>query len=131
MFIVLLLVIFFVSVLVCFGLARVFRKPVQNILQRLIPEDLYAAWTKYLIFALYVVGLSSGGRVWDLQKYITPRGDNGAVLELTQDRWILEVYSSIIGTLQGVAWMLLVFFLFALVSYVIVKGQELRRQPKV
>lgn len=131
MFVVLLAVSFVVSAVVCYGLARVFRKPVQNILQRLIPEDIYTAWTKYLIFALYVVGLSSGVRVWDLQKYITPRVDNGAVLELTQDRWILEVYSSIIGTLQGVAWMLLVFFVFALVSYVIVRGQELRRQPKM
>jgi len=46
------------------------------------------------------------------------------VLELTQDRWILEVYGTIIGTLQSIAWMLLLFFLFALIAYVIVKGME-------
>jgi hypothetical protein len=32
------------------------------------------------------------------------------VLELTQERWILEVYRTIIETLQGIAWALLLFF---------------------
>jgi hypothetical protein len=31
------------------------------------------------------------------------------------------------GTLQSVAWMLLVFFLFALIAYVVVRGLEARR----
>ena len=130
MFLLLLLVSFLISVLVCMILAAVFRKPLTGILQRLIPEEIHASWTKYLLFALYVVGISGGVRVWDLQKYITPRTDAGTVVELTRDRWVLEVYSSIIGTLQSVAWMLLVFFLFALIAYVIVKGQESRRQGK-
>jgi hypothetical protein len=130
MFLLLLLVSFLISAFVCFILAGVFRKPVTVILQRLIPEEIHVSWTKYLVFAIYVVGLSGGVRVWDLQKYITPRTDSGTVVELTRDRWILEVYSSVIGTLQSVAWMLLVFFLFALIAYVIVKGQEARRQAK-
>ena len=130
MFLLLLLVSFLISAFVCFILAGVFRKPVTVILQRLIPEEIHVSWTKYLIFAIYVVGLSGGVRVWDLQKYITPRTESGTVVELTRDRWILEVYSSVIGTLQSVAWMLLVFFLFALIAYVIVKGQEARRQTK-
>jgi hypothetical protein len=32
------------------------------------------------------------------------------------------------GTLQGVAWMLLVFFIFALIAYVIVRAFELKRK---
>ena len=39
----------------------------------------------------------------------------------------LEVYKTVIGALQSVAWMLLIFFLFALVAYVVVRGFELRR----
>jgi hypothetical protein len=35
------------------------------------------------------------------------------------DRWVLEVYRPVIGTLQSVAWMLLVFFLLALLAYVV------------
>jgi hypothetical protein len=40
---------------------------------------------------------------------------------------VIEVYKTLIGTLQSVAWMLLVFFLFALLAYVVVRGFELRR----
>ncbi|HLF20403.1 MAG TPA: hypothetical protein VI704_06405 [Bacteroidota bacterium] len=130
MFILLLVVSLVISAAVCFLIASVFRKPIGNILQRLITEDVYTAWAKYLTFAVYVVGISGGVRVWDLQKYITPKTEGGTVLELTQDRWILEVYWTIIGTLQSIAWMLLVFFLFALIAYVIVKGQELKQQKK-
>jgi len=46
---------------------------------------------------------------------------------LTSDRWVVEIYKTIIGTLQSVAWMLLIFFLFALVAYVVLRGFELRR----
>lgn len=130
MFLLLLLVSFIIAVTVCFVIARVFRKPVVSILQRLISEEVYTAWSKYLTFATYVVGISGGVRVWDLEKYITPNKEGEKILELTQDRWMLEIYWTIIGTLQSIAWMLLVFFLFALVAYVIVKGQEIKRQPK-
>ena len=130
MFVLLLIVNLVVSVIVCALLAQAFKKPLTGILQRLIAEDIHAAWKKYLTFALYVVGISGGVRVWDLEKYITPKKEGAAVLELTSDRWVLELYWTIIGTLQSVAWMLLVFFLFALIAYVIVKGQELKRQPQ-
>lgn len=40
---------------------------------------------------------------------------------------MLEVYRTIIETLQGIAWMLLVFFVVALVAYVIVRLSELKR----
>ena len=39
---------------------------------------------------------------------------------------MLEVYRTVIGTLQGIAWLLLVFFVFALVGFVIVRLAELR-----
>jgi hypothetical protein len=46
---------------------------------------------------------------------------------LDADRWTLEVYRTIIGTLQSIAWMLLVFFVAALIAYVVMRGFELRR----
>jgi hypothetical protein len=124
----LLAVTFLISALTCFLLARVFRKPVQRILQRLIGEEIHTAWSSYLTFALYVVGISGGVRVWDIERYITPQGDSKTVLELTNDRWILEVYRTLLGTMQSVAWMLLVFFLVALLAFVVVKGRELKKQ---
>lgn len=35
-------------------------------------------------------------------------------------------YRTVIGTLQSIAWLLLVFFVFALLAYVIMRGMELR-----
>ena len=130
MFITLLVVNFIVAFVVCLVIAAIFRTPIANILHRLVAEDIYTAWSKYITFAIYVVGISGGVRVWDLEKYITPRAESGVVLELNRDRWVLEIYRTVIGTLQSNAWMLLVFFLFALIAYVIVKGLELRRQAK-
>ncbi len=122
MFLTLLIVTFLISVLVAFIVASLFKKPISKILNRIIDEDISQAWLRYLMFALYVVGVSSGVRVWDLEKYITAPAKEGAeIVALNMDRWILEVYRTIIGTLQGVAWTLLVFFLFALVAYVIVR----------
>ena len=87
-----------------------------------------AAWNRYLGFAVVIVGVSGGVRVWSLEKYITARTEGGEPIVLNADRWILEVYGTLIGALQSVAWVLLVFFLFALIAYVIMRGFEWRRQ---
>ncbi|MEW6382061.1 MAG: hypothetical protein AB1611_21000 [bacterium] len=129
MFVTLLAVTFFIALLVSFIVARMFTGPVDNILRRIIAEEIRGAWLKYLKFAIYVVGISSGVRIWELEKYITPPqyAKNPRIVELTTDRWILEVYRTVIETLQGIAWMLLVFFAFALIAYVIVRIFESRK----
>ena len=113
--------------IICAIVALIFKKPVSKIMQRLVTDDIYAAWTKYITFAIYVVGISGGVRIWDLEKYINPSGKDNIILELTQDRWMLEVYHTVIATLQSIAWMMLVFFLFALIAYVIVRGFEMKK----
>jgi len=130
MFITLLIVNFLLAFLVCLIIATIFRNPISKIMQRLISEEIFNAWSKYITFAIYVVGISGGVRIWDLEKYITPQIKDGTILLLTPERWILELYRTIIGTLQSIAWMLLLFFIFALIAYVIVKGLELRKQSK-
>jgi len=130
MFILLLFVNFVVALGVCYLIAKFFRKPIDKILERLVSEDIYKMWSRYIIFAIYVVGISGGVRVWDLEKYITPQTEDGVALALTGERWILEVYRTIIGTLQANAWMLLLFFIFALIAFVIVKGLELKSKKR-
>ncbi|MHB9029349.1 MAG: hypothetical protein ACYC9O_11330 [Candidatus Latescibacterota bacterium] len=130
MFIALLAANFAVAFLVSFIVARIFRDSITRIMQRLVTEDIYNAWSRYIIFAIYVVGISGGVRIWNMEQYITRNAPDDRVLELTAERWILEIYRTVIGTLQSDAWMLLLFFVFALIAYVIVKGLELRRQPK-
>lgn len=127
MFITLLVVTFLIALAVSFVVVRMFTAPVENILDRIISDEISIEWLKYLKFAIYVVGISSGVRIWDLEKYITPQQfENAQIIELTMDRWILEVYRTIISTLQGIAWLLLVFFIFALIAYVIVRIFEAR-----
>lgn len=128
MFITLLAVTFVISLVVASIVTAIFGKPVDGILKRIISDEISQAWLKYLKFAIYVVGVSSGVRIWELEKYITPRTFGGQeVIALTTDRWVLEVYRTIIESLQGIAWLLLVFFVFALIAFVIVRIFEMRR----
>jgi hypothetical protein len=130
MFLTLLLVTFLLALLVSFLVTRLFQRPIRQILARLVPEDLTGAWHRYLTFAMYVVGISGGVRIWSLEQYILPRGRDEPALLLTSDRWTFEVFRTIIGTLQSLAWLLLVFFVFALVAYVVVRGLEMRHERR-
>jgi hypothetical protein len=127
MFITLLIVTFIIALAMSTLVALLFRKPIFKILSRLVTDELAPMWQRYILFATYVVGISGGVPLWDIEKYVTPDKD-GKLLQLTSDRWIIEVYKSIIGSLQSIAWMLLIFFLFALIAYVVVRGFEGRRQ---
>jgi len=132
MFLTLLIVTFVMAVVVSFLVVRLFASPIDKILKRIIADDISSAWLKYMKFAIYVVGVSTGVRVLELERYITPaRFDEKAqVLKLTQERWVLEIYRTIIETLQGIAWLLLVFFVFALIAYVIVRAFELKHKSR-
>ncbi|MBC3876877.1 hypothetical protein H8K38_03540 [Undibacterium sp. FT79W] len=130
MFLTLLLVTFAVAIAVALLVSRMFTQPIDMILKRIIADAISAAWLKYMKFAILVVGISSGVRIYELEKYIVPaRFDKeNKLLELTFERWILEIYRTIIATLQGIAWMLLLFFVCALIAYVIVRVAEMKRR---
>ena len=122
MFLTLLLVTFAIATVVSVVVAAAFRRPVQRILARIITDDIRSAWLHYMMFALFVVGISSGVRIWDLEKYVTkPLVKDAEIVQLTTDRWILEVYRTVISTLQGLALVLLVFFIISLIAYVVVR----------
>lgn len=108
-----------------------FSSSINNILARIIHDPIHTAWAKYTKFAGMVVGTSSGVRIYDLEKYITPlhhMADNqtAIIIQLNQQRWFLEIYRTIIETLQGLAWMMLLFFMVSLVAYVIVRWSEIK-----
>lgn len=127
MFITLLVVTLVIAILTSLAVAWLFRGAIRTILARIVSAELGTAWHRYLDFAIAVVGTSGGVRIWELEKYITPRAKDVTTVVLTADRWVLEVYRTLIGTLQSCAWLLLVFFVAALIAYVIVRGFELRR----
>ena len=131
MFTTLLLVTFVIAFAVSSIVILFFGRPIDAILERVISDKISKAWTKYLKFAIYVTGISSGVRIHSLEKYITrPEYKGSEIVTLNMERWILEVYRTVIGSLEGIAWMLLVFFIFALIAYVIVRVFELKKQSK-
>jgi len=97
MFFTLLLVTFALAIVTSFIIAKFFDKPIGKILNRIIAEDISTAWQKYIKFAIYVVGISGGVRVWELEKYLQPQDKSAFQIVLTNERWILEIYRTIIA----------------------------------
>src|SRR3989442_10969692 len=130
MFLFLLFATFVVALLVSFVVMCLSAKRIDSVLRRIIADEISAAWSKYLKFAILVVGVSAGVQLRDLEKYITPMlgGREVQTVSLSFDRWVFEIYRTAIETLQGIAWMLLVFFVFALIAYVIVRIGEARKE---
>jgi hypothetical protein len=129
MFLFLLFATFAAALVVSFAVMLLFKKPIDSVLRRIIADEISAAWSKYMKFAILVVGVSAGVQLRDLEKYINPTlgGREVQTVSLSFDRWIFELYRAAIETLQGIAWMLLVFFVFALIAYVIVRIGEARK----
>ena len=63
MFLYLLFATFVVALAVSFFVMRLFTKPVDSVLRRIIADEISAAWSKYMKFAILVVGVSAGVRV--------------------------------------------------------------------
>ena len=128
----LLLVAFLLSSAVSWGISRAFSQPMQSILARIIADPISEAWVRYLKFAILVVGISSGVRIGEIERYISPNNwqEKPEILALTNERWVLEVYRTVIETLQGVAMMLLAFFVISLVAFVVLRISELRQAAR-
>lgn len=128
MFVILLLVSLLISIGISIAVILAFSRAMNAILYRIIADAVSAAWLKYMKFAILVVGISSGVRVREFEQYLAPARweRNAHAADLTAERWLLELYRTAIETLQGIAWMLLVFFMFALLAFVIVRFTERR-----
>jgi len=116
---------FAVALILSHLVVMIFKRPLQKVFDRIIGDEISAAWVRYVNFAIYVVGVSGGVRIWQLDRYLMPEGEDAVAL--TDALWGWEVFRTVLGTVQSITWMLLVVFLVALVAYVIVRGLELRR----
>src|SRR5260370_15171777 len=129
MFLFLLFATFAMAFVVSFDVMLLFTKPIDSVLRRIIADEISVAWSKYMKFAILVVGVSAGVQLRDLEKYINPTLGGREVQTASPgfDRWIFELYRTAIETFQGIAWMLLVFFVFALIAYFILCLSEDRK----
>ena len=64
----LLIVTFLISVFVSFIIVKILNNSLTSILNRLIESSIRNAWLWYLKFAIYVVAISSGVRIWQFRK---------------------------------------------------------------
>src|SRR5258708_32451901 len=107
MFLYLLFATFVTALAVSFFVMRLFTKPVDSVLHRIIDDEISAAWSKYMKFAILVVGVSAGVQLRDLEKYINPALGRREVqtAALSCAHCVFELYRAAIGTLQGIACM--------------------------
>ena len=123
-FILLLVVTLLVTLSVAAIVVFFFRKPIDKIFARIIGDEISVSWRKFLTFALFVIGVSSGVNIRRLEEFISPVAEGVAKMELTAEYWGLTIYRTIINTLGGMAWALLIFFVVALIAFVIVRKRE-------
>ena len=110
-----------------------FRGPISGILSRIVQEPVAAAWRRYLVFALLVVGVSSGINPWRLERYL-PGGvpdarEPAQALTLNASSWALEIYGTAMASLRGLAGALLLFFGIGLVVSALLRASEQRAMP--
>jgi len=117
-----------VSIALSLFVVAIFNEPIKSILNRVVPEELCFAWLRYLRYAILVVGIGGGAQIWNIEKYLSAQEPQKEIVQLTPERWILEIYNTAIGTLQSTAILLMVFFIFALIAVVVVRLSENRQQ---
>lgn len=117
---------FVIAFLVSYFVVMLFNKSIESILKRVVPDEISYAWLRYMRFAIFVFGVGGGVRVWDMEKYLTPQEPSKEVVQLSAYRWVLEIYQTIISTLQSTAGILLAFFIFGLIAVVVVRIFETR-----
>jgi hypothetical protein len=123
MFVVLLVASFTLALAISATVAWLFAKPIDGILHRFVGDKISATLSKYLRFAVVVVGISAGTRVRPLEEYIAAPSYNKAALAaaLTQEYWALELYRTFVETLQGMALIFFVLAVVAIIAFVIVR----------
>lgn len=119
MLFVLLISTFFSALVVAILVSIFFKKPLAAILKKLIEDDIYESWLKYMIFAIYVVSISSGVNLWKIERYLYPSSSGEVVYEITGSSIAFEMYRSVINSLTSLAWLLLTFYIVALIIFVI------------
>jgi hypothetical protein len=100
----------------------------ESILHRFLADKIGTALSQYLRFAIVVVGISEGARVRALREYISAPALNRPTMlaELTPELWALELYRTVIGTLEGILLLLILFAFLALVGIVLIRKAQLK-----
>ena len=130
MFVVLFLVTLAVALGVSFIIAKAANHPIESVLHHFFAAHLSTPFAKYLQLSIILVGVCAGARVRALQDYISAPDYNKAAMlqQLTQEFWVMELYRTVIGTFEGILWLI---FLFALTVIVAVAIMRKNHSPNI
>ncbi|MCM2358928.1 MAG: hypothetical protein NDI77_12320 [Geobacteraceae bacterium] len=117
MFIMLLVVNLSIALIICLATAAVFRKMLAGYLRNYCSEEGSSIWVKFMSFLLCIIGITAGTRIWEVERYLV----NGRTVELSREQMALEMYKTLIATLQICALMLFVFLTCAWIASLIKK----------
>lgn len=108
---------------VAFGVARVARDVIEALLQRFVSRELSEAITRYLGFAIMVVGVASGSRVRLLEDFVGAPAYSREALsaQLTPEVWIAAMYHTVLESLEGIAWLFILVALILLAALFIIR----------
>lgn len=110
---------FLLALVLSVTIAWLSREAIDTILRRFVAGSVVRrGFEKYIRFAIVVVGISGGTQVKPLQEFISASQYNKAALQaaLTQEFWAMELYRTVMGTLEGTAGLLLICIFLALIA---------------
>ncbi len=107
---------------VSYGVARLASEVIDAVLQRFVSRQVGEAFTKYLGFAIVVVGIASRSRVRLLEDFMGAPAYNRDTLnaQLTQELWVVAMYHTIVDSLEGIAWLFVIVGLILLAALIII-----------
>jgi hypothetical protein len=114
---------FAVGVLVSAAVVHVFAAAIDEAISRALPGELGGIWTRFAKFALFVASIASGLRIGQP----VGTGAQGGGME-AGGHIASGVVRTVIGCLQGAAWMLLVVFGAALAIHAGRRLYDARRE---
>jgi ABC-type xylose transport system permease subunit len=108
---------------VSFGVARLAKDVMEALLRRFISQELSEAVTRYMGFAVMVVGVASGSRVRLLEDFVGAPVYNRDALnaQLTPEVWVAAMYHTVLESLEGVAWLFILVALILLAALFVIR----------
>jgi hypothetical protein len=115
---------FLLALTISVVLTWLFTKPIEDFLERFIIDPMICtAWSKYIRFAVVAVGISTGTQTASLEEHLSSPAVNKAAVarQVTEAFWALELYRTLVGTLVGLAWLLLAFCVLIVIARMFIK----------
>lgn len=111
------------SLMVCGVTVALFLPPIDRILRARLRAEVTALWTRILLFAVCVVGVALGTRLWSLERYMHADQD------ISTNLISMEVYRTLIATGEANIGVVLIVCLGVGVVVMIKRREETEKGP--